>query len=207
MVDRVEVDVEAGIFTGARLEFDFSGVKRLKAGIRQRSKNLKPWFKAVMIPAFHRMMEEQLASQGAFGGVGSLWAEPYSPKYEAWKVEAVGHTTKEVLRGSMFDSLTRITGESIVDVGSSELIMGTAVADDEGFFYAIVQQKGGTTRKGESSGKRKRTAKEQAASDASKDFIPARPPIPPNIWGPRMRQVNRSAKEYILNGGTTIPVF
>jgi len=149
-------------------------------------------------------------SKGHFGGVGALWAVPYSEDYE--KAKAKIRSVEDI--GQLFDpiweSLTGITDDSIVVVSPTSITIGTQAVSASGWMYPLTQQTGARTRLGKynpepsrprtDSEQRSVETKRQQAMDNEKTDIPPRPPIAPTVPQNVLDGMSGSFTAYILWG-------
>jgi len=169
-----------------RFTEDYSNLEKKFEGIIDRSRDFQPWFEEVFIPTFHEVEHQHFASEGAYLGAASLWAEPYSPDYADFKEQTVHHLVKEVFSDQLIESLTGFSDGTIEEVGPTAARIGTHVESEEGYGYAQVQQGGAPTvlgrtynrsKKDGSKGAGSRKKRPSESGETKKAFIPPRPVV------------------------------
>lgn len=189
---------------------EFENFNRFNNDMRHRAANMGPWFD-VYARIFQLAEETHFESVGVFGGVGDLWAIPYSKSYAEWKQGAVGHQTKEYLYGNLYRSLTSTTPYSVrietkqtvapgaAVLASASIEMGTSVP------YAELQQYGSESLKA----RRRRSAATQGSlfKLGKKAVVPPRPPVLEELPDVVMNALGVSLMDYLTSGVTAIPRF
>jgi hypothetical protein len=186
------------------IRFGFENLRGYAESIDLRISDYRPWFRGVVVPGLATTHRYHFNTQGRHGGAD--WSEPYSPRYEKWKLAAVGHLKKNILKRKLVRSLVVPGGpHQTIQMTTNQIAWGTEVEDDRtGFGYAIVMQGGGKTRLGMTSSRTRKDGKPKRKKRPSemggKSRIPARPPMiiksPPEIqWG-----LGTSALYYIVLG-------
>ena len=121
------------------LTFDVAGDAQLQRSFSRFTENVKdysPAFRSIAVE-FHKGERQQFDSEGASGSGG--W-RPLAPSTVEYKL-AHGYPPDILVRtGRLRDSLAKITGDTIEDIGPLQMRMGSRVP------YGIYHQKGARGR-------------------------------------------------------------